>query len=76
MAIFLGSLKIRLNNLQRRNKLTPLGFDGLPLVGPGSRSSVQICRLDPIYDTQPPILPLITGGGPSLNKTNRSYRMC
>jgi len=61
--------------LQRRSNLTVIGKERLPLLLAGSRSTLENYRSDLIFDTHPPILPLITGGGPSLNKRDRSYRM-
>src|SRR6185437_8079655 len=67
--------KNRSTKMQRRNKLTPIGFTLLPLVGQASRSSAKIHHSYPIFITQPLILPPVTGGEPSLNETSRSYRI-
>lgn len=56
------------------------GFQGsagglLPFLQAGSRSSVEIYRSDPYFDTHGPILPFITGALPSLDKNSRPCRM-
>jgi hypothetical protein len=55
-------------DLQRRINLTVIGIETPPLLQAGNRSAVKIYRSDPIFDIQPSILPLVTGGGPFIEQ--------
>jgi hypothetical protein len=67
--------------VEKCNRVTGLGPERavlerwLPLIKAGYHSQVKNYRSDPIFNTQPSILPFIPRGGPSLNKKDRSYRM-